>query len=215
VKKEKKLWGPLKAWKAHEWVPMKEAWLRVHAALSENMRLTQRDLKEHLLAKRLAGAARVIAPDESERCIIFEPTFWGPVELPYAYLVSGFQKHAGEGEAWHFFVRRAELDKHYPIAATPTATATTTVGHRSDDMRPPRRRPGPPPDTERWWGICAEIALRCIDPKTGRVNVPESENKLAEDVLDWLVENEQGQPSASQMRDAVKYVCAALRPLQR
>jgi hypothetical protein len=37
---------------------MKEAWLRVHAALSENTRLTQRDLKAHLLAKRkrLVGA---------------------------------------------------------------------------------------------------------------------------------------------------------------
>jgi hypothetical protein len=39
---------------------MKEAWLRVYAALSENMRLTQRDLKADLLTKRLVGAARGI-----------------------------------------------------------------------------------------------------------------------------------------------------------
>jgi len=95
---------------------MKEAWLRVYAALSENMRLTQRDLKADLLTKRLVGAARGIAPDGSERCIIFEPEFWGPIELPYAYLVSGWEKHASEGEAWHFFVRRRELDQLYPPA---------------------------------------------------------------------------------------------------
>jgi hypothetical protein len=97
---------------------MREAWLRVHAALSENMRLTRRDLKADLLAKRLVGAARLIAPDGSERCIIFEPAFWEPVELPYAYLVSGHKKHAREREAWYFFVRRRELDRRYPVTAS-------------------------------------------------------------------------------------------------
>jgi hypothetical protein len=83
---QRNLWRTANPWVPHEWVTMKEAWLRVHAALSENMRLTRRDLKAHLLAKRLVGAARIIAPDGSERCIIFEPAFWEPVELPYAYL---------------------------------------------------------------------------------------------------------------------------------
>jgi hypothetical protein len=88
---------------------MKEAWLRVYAALFENMRLTRRDLKAHLLAKRLVAGARIIAPDGSERWIIFEPAFWEPVELPYAYLVSGYEKHTRGGEAWYFFVRRQSL----------------------------------------------------------------------------------------------------------
>jgi len=151
----KRLWRPLKAWKAHEWVPMKNAWLRVHAALSENMRLTRRDLKAHLLAKRLVGAARVIAPDGSERCIIFEPAFWEPVDLPYAYLVSGYEKHASEGEAWHFFVRRANLDKHYPTAATAPASWTTN-DRRIDNTA--RRRPGPQPKHD--WPI--EVAREVI-----------------------------------------------------
>jgi hypothetical protein len=85
----------------------------------------------------------------------------------------------------------------------------------NDPLAPPRRRPGPPPDTQRWFGICAEIARRCVDPKTGRVQVPKSENKLAEDVLDWLAEIGEGQPSISEMREAVKRVCATLRMVQR
>ena len=117
---QRKLWRTANLWVAHEWATMKEAWLRVHTALSENMRLTRRDLKAHLLAKRLVGAARIIALDGSERCIIFEPAFWKPVELPYAWLVSGCEKQVSEGEAWYFFVRRRELDKRYPRAQAAT-----------------------------------------------------------------------------------------------
>jgi hypothetical protein len=87
---------------------------------------------------------------------------------------------------------------------------------RADNpLDPPPRRRGPPPNTQRWFSICAEIARRCIDTKTGRVQVPKSENKLADGVLDWLAENEQGQPSTSEMREAVKRVCAALRTAQK
>ena len=117
---------------------MNEAWLRVYAALFENIELTQRDLKAHLLAKQLVGAARVIAPDETERCIIFEPAFWEPVELPYAWLVSGCGKHASEGEAWYFFVRRRELDRLYPATAASERRTTPAA-----QPTPQRRKPGP------------------------------------------------------------------------
>ena len=118
---------------------MKEAWLRVYAALSENPKLTQRDLKGHLLAKRLIGAARVSAPDESERYIIFEPAFWGPVELPLAYWVRGYEKHVSEGEEWIFFVRRRELDRRYPVTAA--SEQQTPAAH--GEPTPQRRKPGP------------------------------------------------------------------------
>jgi hypothetical protein len=108
----KKLWRPVKEWMSREWATKKEAWLRVHAALSENIELTRRDLKAHLLAKRLVGAARIIAPDGSERCIIFKPAFWEPVELSFAWSMTGCEKYVSEG--WHFFVRRRELDRLYP-----------------------------------------------------------------------------------------------------
>ena len=118
---------------------MHAAWLRVYATLSENPRLTQRDLKADLLVKRLVGAARVIAPDGSERCIIFKPAFWGPVEFPLAYWVSGYEKHTSEGEEWHFFVRRRELDRRYPVTAA--SEQQTPAAH--GEPTPQRRKPGP------------------------------------------------------------------------
>lgn len=85
-------------WVGREWATTHEARLRVHTALSENTSLTQRDVEAYLLAKQLVGAARILAADGSERCIIFESAFWKPLELPFAWLVSGYEKHASEGE---------------------------------------------------------------------------------------------------------------------
>ena len=81
------------------------------------------------------------------------------------------------------FIRRAHLDRCYPkpVALEPAAPATV----RLDDVKPPERRRGPVLKHD-WHAIDAEIARRCIDPKTGRVQVPKSENKLADNVLDWL-----------------------------
>ena len=139
---------------------MKEAWLRVHAALSENMKLTRRDLKAHLLAKRLVGAARIIAPDGSERCIIFEPAFWEPVELTFAWLVSGYEKQ--KGERWYFFVRRRELDRLYAVtAASEQATAPAAQpAHDDAQPTPQRRKPGPPPNYDWQTHVMREVIKR-------------------------------------------------------
>jgi hypothetical protein len=95
------------------------------------------------------------------------------------------------------------------------AAESVTIGQQAvDPLAPPPRRPGKAPNTQRWFSICAEIARRCIDPKTGRVAVPKSENKLAEDMLEWLSEQGIGPPAPSEMREAVKRVCAALRTVQ-
>jgi len=176
--------------------------------------INPRDLHFDLLSGQIESAYRHIAPDGTETWGPLAPSDWQEVNdkgdfdgLPHAFLRKGIP--SGEGR-WFFFVRRANLDQRY----SPPPAAAATI-HRIDDMRPPPRRPGPPPDTQRWFGICAEIARRCIDPKTGRVKVPQSENKLAEEVLTWLEENEQGQPSTSEMREAVKRVCAMLRTVQR
>ena len=90
----------------------------------------------------------------------------------------------------------------------------STEQRAADLLEPPRRRRGPVL-THDWFSICGEIARRCIDPKTSRVQVPNSESKLASDMLGWLEENEQRQPSVSEMREAVKRVCAAIRTLQQ
>jgi hypothetical protein len=148
---------------------MKEAWLRVHAALSENMRLTRRDLKADLLAKGLVGAARVIAPDGSERCIIFAPGFWEPVELPYAYLVSGHEKHAREGEAWHFFVRRRELDRRYPVTAASEQPTTSAAQPAHDDVQPTPQRRKPGPKDKTGWRLTYAGEAYLFNQRKGRL----------------------------------------------
>jgi hypothetical protein len=154
--KTQKLWRPLKAWMPHEWTSMKEAWSRVHDAL-KSWPLTKRDVKADLRAGRLVGAARVIAPDHGERCIIFERAFWDGIEIAYAWSVSGWERHAREGEAWHFFVRRRELDQRYPGATA------ATVGKQQPAPQPSAARhkpPGPPPQKDWQLRVAVELGRR-------------------------------------------------------
>jgi hypothetical protein len=102
-----------------------------------------------------------------------------------------------------------------PVSLPKNFRPRGNVGRADNPLEPPPRRRGPPPDTQRWFSICAEIARRCIDAKTSRVQVPKSENKLADEVLDWLAENGQGQPATSEMREAVRRICASLRTMQK
>jgi hypothetical protein len=65
-----------------------------------------------------------------------------------------------------------------------------------------------------WASIKREIAQRCIDKKTGRmqVPVPDNEGKLAKALLDWCGTKFDEIPSDPAMRAAVKEICAMLRP---
>jgi hypothetical protein len=159
---QRKLWRTVKEWVPHEWATKKAAWLRVYAALSENVELTQRDLRADLLAKRLVGAARVIAPDGSERCIIFKPAFWEPVELTFAWLMTGCEKYVSEGEKWHFFVRRRELDRFYPVTAASEQPTAPAAQPAYDDAQPTpqRRKPGPPPNYDWQTHVMREVIKR-------------------------------------------------------
>jgi hypothetical protein len=65
-----------------------------------------------------------------------------------------------------------------------------------------------------WDAIYAEIARRCIDPKTRQVKVPKNEHKLAEDMrLRWCADTNRAAPGLTDMRDAVHAICAALRKI--
>ena len=155
---------------------MKDAWLRVHASLSEETALTQRDLKGHLLAKRLIGAARVIAPDGTERCIILDPAFWQPVELAYAWSAWGYQK---DGETWYFFVRRRELDRLYPVTGASEQPTTPAAQPAHDDVQPTpqRRKPGPKAD----WRLTYAGEAYLFKQRTGRLpSAPELANICAD-----------------------------------
>jgi hypothetical protein len=141
------------------------------------------------------------------RPIIFRGIFPGITASPpqrgerSVYIVG--PKFAGQ-----VFICRADLDEL--TAAPPTMTAAP----QSDDTRPPERRRGPIPKHE-WHAIAGEIARRCINPKTRHLEIPKSERKLAQAVLGWCQEKYGKEPAESDMRAAVKTVCAALRPLEK
>jgi hypothetical protein len=64
-----------------------------------------------------------------------------------------------------------------------------------------------------WDAIYAEIARRCIDPKTRQVKVPKNESGLAKDVLQWCVDNNRPEPGGTDMPAAVRAICQALRKI--
>jgi hypothetical protein len=165
---------------------MKEAWIRVDAACGVAMRLTRRVLKAHLLAKELVGAARIIAPNESERRLIFEPAFWEPVELDRAWSVSGYEQ--SKGEEWFFFVRRRELDRLYPAAREQPTTP---------EPSPPRRKPGR--KITAGWRLFAAHAAYEFKKKHGQLP---TRSKLAQ-----LCENElKYQPDVSDIGKLLRYL---------
>ncbi len=56
--------------------------------------------------------------------------------------------------------------------------------------------------------IDGEIARRCLD-KNNRLDIPKNESKLAADVLQWLTNKKLAEPAHSELRNAVRVVCAA------
>jgi hypothetical protein len=192
----------------HDWVPLNDAFVRIKDSVGSR-ELAARDVYQNMLDGRLKSAARHVASEGTETRAILPATFWQQFTLMDALRHEGVQVRPVKGKvltgSWYFFVRRTDLDKHYPQAA---------AGRSDDTVQPPPRRRGPPA-THDWFVICGEIASRCINPKTGCVQVPKRENRLAEGVLDWCREQYDREPAVSEMRAAVKQVCAALRSVQK
>jgi hypothetical protein len=198
------------------WMPLAEGFQRASAALG-SIALAAQDLHDKLLRGLLQAAYRAIVystehPHGHEISGLIERARWehykpwgsgdGSVRLRRIIKEAGDENLAGGGV--YFFIRRAEFDRFYPPPQPAAA----------DSLRPPQRRRGPVP-THDWFSICGEITRRCIHPKTARVQVPDNESELAGAVLDWLAAQGLNTPAPSEMREAVKRVCAALRTVQR
>jgi hypothetical protein len=85
-----------------------------------------------------------------------------------------------------------------------TVPASDVSRFEKSKPQPSRRRSGPV-TTHDWIAISAEIAFRC------RKEVPKSERKLAEDVLQWCEDTNDKSPAESEVRAAVKQVCDRFR----
>ena len=186
----------------HEWVALKDAFDRIMSFAGERG-LAANYLNQDLRSGRLGSALVQISSDGEKTETVLDPSVWEQwtVRVP-PLRVDGLDPNVNR----QFFVRRVDLDKRYPIAATQTMTAA----HQSDETRPPERRRGPIP-THDWHVIDGEIARRCINPKTRLLEIPKSERRLAQHMLDWCQEKYGKEPAESEMREAVKAICAALR----
>jgi|SRR6516162_7326573 len=201
-----------------EWLPLANAYQQIRD------RLGSRDLAERELHARLCdgqlgsamrhisykrrGVQQVISMIESggqETHALLDPDYWQGV----LFSVDGNEhlriRHC-DGSAplpgrLYIFVRAADFERLYPTA--PAAAAVRPADE------PPLRRRGPVLKHD-WHAINGEIARRCHD-KSGRICVPKSESKLAAVILQWCVDTGRPQPADSEMRDAVKAICAALR----
>ena len=190
----------------HEWAAVEEAFDRIMTYARER-NYAGRCLNEDLRSGRLRSAVVQISPDGKRTETLLKPSDWEQ----WTVLVPSLRVHGWEPNVIaRLFVQRVDLDKRYPIAATQTMTAA----HQPDETRPPERRRGAIWKHD-WHTIAGEIARRCIDPKTGRVAVPKKENALVDEMRTWCKEKGWAVPVISEMSEAVRRVCAALRTVQK
>jgi hypothetical protein len=190
----------------HEWVALPNAFDQIMGYARET-HLAGKYLNEDLRTGELRSKKVQFSPDGKRTETPLNRSDWEQWKV----LVPSLGVHGWDAnEAAHLFVRRADLDRLYPIHATPTMRAAT----QSDDSRLPERRRGPM-TTHNWHSIDGEIARRCIDPKTGRVAVPKKENALVAEMRTWCKEQGWAVPAISEMSEAVRRICAALRTAQK
>jgi hypothetical protein len=114
-----------------------------------------------------------------------------------------------------YFVRSVDIGQEERRAADaerkerPDQTIAAVPPPSKEPNRTLRRRETKHP----WFEICGEIARRCIDSKTQRVEVPTNEAKLGEAILQWCSDTLEREPAESEVREAVRIICAALRKI--
>ena len=223
-----------------DWMPVAEAH-RLLTGLLGNGYLAAKDLTAAVAAKRSnkrlpcmqRAIASRIAPDQDREIVPLSIRFdfdheklrvceWKDDALVYyrgpadAAPVFGPADAAPLG-AWvyfdaadaAFFVWRPKFEKIWSAVA---ASAPARSSPAAIEAPPPRPRGSP--RTHDWFSICGEIARRCVNPAS-RVVVPEKENALVNKMLYWLDDQNIARPAASEMAEAVRRVCAALRKVQR
>jgi len=188
----------------HEWAAVEEAFDRIMTYRRER-NLAGHCLNEDLRSGQLGSAKVEMSPDGKRTETMLSPSDWEQWKV----LVPSLRVHGWDPNVIaHLFVRRVDLDGRYPIPAT------SMTAPQSDGIRPPERRRGPILKYD-WHAIDGEIARRCIDPKTGRVAVPKKEYALVDEMRTWCKEQGWGAPAPSEMSEAVRRVCAALRTVQK
>lgn len=151
--------------------------------------------------------------DRQKRYLILTKEFWRDAAItastttiavasPYR---RGQPLPAPQPPQWHaIFARHADVAQLY---GKPPAAQVANDERRAAD--PPLRRRGPPTRHD-WLAIHAEIARRCINPKTLRVDLPDRQSILIDAMLEWCRDKHDKEPARSELAEAVRRICAAL-----
>jgi hypothetical protein len=187
-----------------EWLPFQHA-LQQRSDRVGSGTLAARDLLTWLGDGQLPSAIRLINSKGQETSARLLTKFWQQGALSGVnddadFTRVHFRDSSFDGDGYIFV--RAD------VFGRLNASASAPAPSKEPRNIPPRRR-GPVLKHD-WHAICGEIARRCHN-KSGQVVVPKSESKLADDVLGWCEETDTPSPAVSEMREAVKAICAALR----
>src|SRR5262249_47766731 len=188
------------------WVPLNEALARRELQTGTD-ELALADLRE-MVPRAYTMRRSYDRRSDTTRDEILTPQFWRDFDFRRWRLSLRIKRSFPENTI--LYVWGPDLEEIWP----PAAPASKRPTHRRTRPRPapphppPRRRgPATPHD---WFSICGEIARRCIN-RAGCVQVPKSEAQLADDVLDWLAQGGKDCPATSELREAVRRVCAPIR----
>jgi hypothetical protein len=188
---------PSPNWSPHEWAPLAEAFNRIIASEGP-MTPVFPPLYRDLLNGRLESALRQISRDGQETWKLLKPSDWRQWRVEY---LSRFQwevvikvtptdkEEPVDEHEHHFFVRRADLDKHYP--ARPVAPATAS-DRRTDDRR---RKPGPK--------IKHNWKLR-VATEAHRINEEERRIPTAKELAEFCVREWNYQPDESDIQKLLR-----------
>jgi len=201
-----------------EWSPLRDAHAQIIARLG-SWSLAEIDLNGDLARGRLQAVYRLYFryvgdPPVYENCGCLLRLFWQHNRVEVSS--TGYIRWTGADDwfdhvqlrSLHVFVRRAELDQHYPRSLDEPPVAAAAI-----EAQPPHRRGRG--WTHEWHLIDGQIAALCINPATNRLRVPDKDSAIVADVRKWLLDNNKAVPSDSQLFEAVSQVCAPLRELER
>src|SRR5262249_39690535 len=117
------------------------------------------------------------------------PGVWQPVAFAYDWSMSGYENHIHEGERWHFFVRRRELDQCYPVAVS---------AEQTEPQQPAKLRHTPPgPSPRHDWAEHAAF-------EAGRIVERDNKWPSAPHMCEWCMNKWNWQPDESDMRKLLK-----------
>jgi hypothetical protein len=173
--------APPPNWPPHEWAALPEAFNRIVPS-GGPLTPALHALRQDLLSGRLESALRQISRDGQETWRSLEPSDWRQWRLqllrtfqskPPEIKVIPIDKDEALDEHEHrFFVRRADLDKRYPVTplapapgAAPAADAPATAAapeKKASDLRTDDRRRKPGPKIKHDWRleVAAEVHRR-------------------------------------------------------